>query len=614
MKQKNNSYSKESIKNRMLRNISILWDVQGADNIDPIVKLLIESLSSEIFKLFGEFTDMEDRILSRLSMAMTPTTELVAKPAHAIVQLPVEESDVVISKDNTTLYFNDLNFLRQNSIKRIGFTPIVSTKLINATVTTFIIENSIYNVSPNLKKYPVAYAQKNEEHLNFTTWIGIDVADKVVNIENLSLYFDIANIDNKAEYLRLLPYTKWSLNEKELYIKEGCDNMESTSINESPYTSVLSDKICCDISAKYKKHYLTIKTPINSVKNEKKLFPEELIELYDPDVIESYKKPLIWLKVKFPPHFNSSMIKYLLVDINIIPIVNLSLSSQKMTVNNTSVIIPLPVGKSEYYINVEDVSDSSNKKYVEFEHKGFTEKSGDDLGTYSIRKGGCERFETNDAKNYLIRLIDLLRDESGAFSSIKSDDLQDRADDLMKCIEQLEISSDVDNANTDTSVYLMADNATHNEALSIRYWVSNGTITNNIKAGSNITIKTSAAYLPNTVPLITTFKDGELPPDTSKINNIYRYWLTSQNSIFSRMDIINFCKAYYSKQVKTIRVESGAVISHRPNEGVVNAINIYIELYNGLSRIAIEDFKENLIDVLESRSPVHYNYKLFIEN
>lgn len=43
------------------------------------------------------------------------------------------------------------------------------------------------------------------------------------------------------------------------------------------------------------------------------------------------------------------------------------------------------------------------------------ESSMEDCGTYSLRKGGCERFDSRSAKELLVYLLDLLDDESHAF-------------------------------------------------------------------------------------------------------------------------------------------------------------------------------------------------------
>ena len=46
-------YYKEQIRNRMMSFATAFWDVQKAENFDPIVKLLLEALANEMY-LLGE--------------------------------------------------------------------------------------------------------------------------------------------------------------------------------------------------------------------------------------------------------------------------------------------------------------------------------------------------------------------------------------------------------------------------------------------------------------------------------------------------------------------------------------------------------------------------------
>ena len=46
--------------------------------------------------------------------------------------------------------------------------------------------------------------------------------------------------------------------------------------------------------------------------------------------------------------------------------------------------------------------------------------STESYGTYSIRKGGCERFDSRSAKELLGYLLDLLDDETHAFHAVSS--------------------------------------------------------------------------------------------------------------------------------------------------------------------------------------------------
>ena len=49
-----NLFTKESIKARMFKQAATLYDIRNIDGIDPLIRLLIEALSGEIFKLSGD--------------------------------------------------------------------------------------------------------------------------------------------------------------------------------------------------------------------------------------------------------------------------------------------------------------------------------------------------------------------------------------------------------------------------------------------------------------------------------------------------------------------------------------------------------------------------------
>ena len=71
---------------------------------------------------------------------------------------------------------------------------------------------------------------------------------------------------------------------------------------------------------------------------------------------------------------------------------------------------------------MHSVKDSDGKSYHELQYPvpGSTES----YGTYSIRKGGCERFDSRSAKELLGYLLDLLDDETHAFHAVSSVKLQ----------------------------------------------------------------------------------------------------------------------------------------------------------------------------------------------
>ena len=77
-----NLFTKESIKARMFKQAATLYDIRNIDGIDPLIRLLIEALSGEIFKLSGDVHAIESRLLEKVASALTPHTALVLSLIH----------------------------------------------------------------------------------------------------------------------------------------------------------------------------------------------------------------------------------------------------------------------------------------------------------------------------------------------------------------------------------------------------------------------------------------------------------------------------------------------------------------------------------------------------
>lgn len=78
------NYSKEAIKTRMYRHAMNYWGIKKVENLDPLVKLLLEALSSELFGLSHEIEDSHNRMLDKIANMLTPDTLVHVHPAHGI--------------------------------------------------------------------------------------------------------------------------------------------------------------------------------------------------------------------------------------------------------------------------------------------------------------------------------------------------------------------------------------------------------------------------------------------------------------------------------------------------------------------------------------------------
>lgn len=118
-----NLFTKESIKARMFKQAATLYDIRNIDGIDPLIRLLIEALSGEIFKLSGDMHAIESRLLEKVASALTPHTALVAKPAHAIAAARPYTPQATVSPTDLFSY-KSTEIVKKYKMKNLFFTPL----------------------------------------------------------------------------------------------------------------------------------------------------------------------------------------------------------------------------------------------------------------------------------------------------------------------------------------------------------------------------------------------------------------------------------------------------------------------------------------------------------
>ena len=72
---------KEEIQESMIRSALHFWNIKNVENLDPLVRLLIEVLSEQLYVLSGEMYDMENRVIQRLSEVLLPESVSKANPS-----------------------------------------------------------------------------------------------------------------------------------------------------------------------------------------------------------------------------------------------------------------------------------------------------------------------------------------------------------------------------------------------------------------------------------------------------------------------------------------------------------------------------------------------------
>ena len=139
-------YNKEQIRNRMLKYAAAFWGIKKAENFDPIVKLLLEALSNEIYMLGEDFTAIETRLLEKTARILTPDILTSPFPAHGIVHAYPIEPCYLITRESGMYYESD-SLTRKLSTGSVSFYPACDTLLHKADVKYMVCDDLLYRTA-----------------------------------------------------------------------------------------------------------------------------------------------------------------------------------------------------------------------------------------------------------------------------------------------------------------------------------------------------------------------------------------------------------------------------------------------------------------------------------
>ena len=310
-------YNKEQIRNRMLKYAAAFWGIKKAENFDPVVKLLLEALSNEVYMLGEDFTAIETRLLEKTARILTPGILTSPFPAHGIVHAYPIEPCYQITRESGMYYESD-SLTRKLSTGSVSFYPACDTLLHKADVKYMVCDDLLYRIAPTLEKTMIARTETRMPPR--TVWLGVAVDESISDLEDFSFYLDFPNLMESYEYLLLLPCTEWSVEGKPVVMERGIH--ERTTIPEEPTRAffqnydVMSviDREVMDI---YSKHFLKVSRSFPFDSSWKKNLPDILRSCFKEAVLEKMQDKLVWVKIQFPAHFTPEVLEELHIGINI---------------------------------------------------------------------------------------------------------------------------------------------------------------------------------------------------------------------------------------------------------------------------------------------------------
>lgn len=600
-------YNKEQIRDRILKNAATSWGARKTVNSDPVIKMMFEGMANEIYMLGQDFTAIETRLLEKMAQILTPGILTAPFPAHGVMHaLPLEKT-YLLTKESGVYYENE-TLAKNLQTANLSFYPACNVHLHNADVKYMVCDNRLYQVDHTLEKTMIARTNRKIAHNS--VWIALAAGEQINNLRDFSFYIDFPDMTDNYEYLYLLPCTEWFVKGRPITLERGISSREQRPADRayaffSDYDSV--NRIDKEIITIYNNRFLTVTgdTPLEETDREK--MPEALMPYFDSE-ISGKMEDMIWIQIVFPPHFTSGVLEKIQMGTNMVPVENKLLHEQVVAIGDTFGVIPLQTGNHEFLLSVHSVRDADGKCYHELQYDGQN-------GTYSLRKGGCERFDSRSAKEMLVYLQDLLDDETKAFSAVSSAKIQSLIMQMEQLMAQMKQTTDNMNEFREVPAYLMIDGVKGKGMITVKYWTTNCELGNDVQAGVSLQPNADSFLDSKTLTLVTTTYGGKREPKNREKIGLYKYSLSTHGRILTNNDIAAFCKKELGELLEHTGIRNGVEISRIPKEGLIRTKEIHLFLTAQIDdRLQEERMKGDLKIKLEACSPDTFRYRIFIDN
>lgn len=615
--------SKEVIKSRMLKHALNYWNIKNAEDLDPVVKLILEALSSELYNLSNEIRDTEVRILEKISNLLAPEFLTCPNSSHALVLAqPVEPHEVLNS--STHFYTN-----RKISTKRddtldstieIYFTPVDDVKLMDAKIACIATGDSLFSYDDNYNKLQAGQALRRNYTDNNALWIGLDINEKVTNIYEISFCFDWKNPDPKLAQLnyQLLPLGKWYIGNREIKTRPGIKYEDHNAGADEARNIFIDYNLLSlmenDIKHFYDHKFITITDDrFNNAEDYKTMYPAEFQQLFSETDLKKLSRKLLWIKVEFPIALQQESLNEVDVLTNCFPVMNRQLNDLKYRLKGGSNIIPLKSDGAEQFLSVKSLSDESHQ-YQAIPYRKSEEEV---MGTFTLRAGGVERFDVRNAKEYISYLLELLRSESSAFAVFGYDFIATILKEMNQRIALMEQKTrGLGTSASEIPHYIIVKPFEGSDMMYAEYWTTYAEGANNIRSGTKLQQLKSTKIKSNALFLVSTTVGGKNRLKPEERLNAFRYGLITRNRIVTKEDIRNFCYYELGSRINNVSVSKGIEMSAHPQQGFTRTIDVIITRSNAdkLDNNEWLFLCEQLQSKLALRSGMSNHYRILLQN
>ncbi|WP_306353347.1 hypothetical protein [Flavobacterium sp. '19STA2R22 D10 B1'] len=577
-----NQLSKDQIKDRLLKRAAKKWgysDVELENVFDPIVNLLFDVCSKELEKISNEVFSSRRRITERLVDILTPIASSKATPARAIMKAYPSENEVILN-DHHQFYIQkkEINPYNpsENLLKDYFFGATKPVKITRNKLRYVVLPNGIQEVIKDQFKEVLSSDLYTKPLQHGTIWLGIQHQGDGI-MKDLMFYFYLKNISNRNTFFHFLPRAKWYLNDHLLTTSEGYNTDDSFSkrdsklIQEDFYHIERTEE---HVNEYYEKNFISIKDIFNIEDNTHTVPAEFKQFLSTEDLKQLSNEKVIWLRLEFPNVINKNMLSDVFCATNCFPVINKKLNETQGSIKSLMNIYPLNIGE-DFFLELYSVLDDKNREFDVIKNNNHEQ-----IDDYAyLRFGGVARFDERNATEEINYLIDLVRDEAAAFSSLGHDFTDTNLKEINQIISRFRNKMAQVGMHKKNTPYLVLNSKNKKDrgTLFVKYWTTNGEDANKINTFSRLLLYKGSDFEKDSMTLLSTTQGGKNELTNSEKIYAYRENLISNQRVVTKQDIIILCKNHYGESIENVTVKTGIQTSLDSNIGYMPTIDIYLK-------------------------------------
>ncbi|MBK6837338.1 MAG: hypothetical protein IPG90_02890 [Bacteroidetes bacterium] len=328
------------------------------------------------------------------------------------------------------------------------------------------------------------------------------------------------------------------------------------------------------ISTFYKNQFFSVEgdEPADDFLHSAKLnVPKELEEIFSKQVLSKIQGTYLWIKLQFTTAFPLNSISDLYVSINCFPVINRHLNKFTYRLQNTLNIVPLAT--DDLFQDLINISTSEGKSFMSNPlGTGFQNEA----GFYTLRYGGVERFDDRQSVEMLNNILELLRDESAAFSSLGNDFISSYIRQINQSIAMIENRLDMKGQKAKPGHFLLVNPYTPDENIFVMFWSTNGGIANQIKAGTKLTSYSGAEMRSDSLLMMTTTTGGKDSLNENERITAYKKALLTHDRVITEQDIRNFCFHELGSLIRKVDVRKNWEVVNQRTHGIRRVLEVVL--------------------------------------